>query len=192
MPSKRFLRPWRAVALLIVGLICASGWAGPAVALVFDADPAQSALAPSGGTPAPLAGSIRVDVGQLPPSATTTFDVKAASLTSGGYSISLQPIANPGLGVLGASGDFLIPTLFLTVGDGTTTFDLALPDISGVLLGNGPGCLHDYCLETSFEIDTGAGGLLAVNLVAIPEPSTALLLGLALVGAAAARRRAGR
>lgn len=176
-------------AVVLVATLLLASAAG---ALVLDVDPAQSALTPSGATPLPMSGSLDVAVGELPPTSTTTFDVKDLSIAAGGYTITLQPMASPGLGVVSAAGDWLIPTLFVNVDDGVSAFDITLPDVTGILLGNGPGCAFDYCLETMFEIDTGSGGLVSIDLVAIPEPSTAVLVALGVAGLAAARRRATR
>jgi hypothetical protein len=170
-------------------LLCGSG---PARALVLDADPAQSAITPAGGSASPITGSLNVAIGQLPPVSNTTFDLTEIALNSGGYAISLQSIANPGLGVLAPAGNFLIPTLFVSIDDGVTPVDIALANITGLLFARGPSCAYDYCLTSSFEIDTGAGGLLGVSLYAVPEPSTALLVALGLAGVALERRRMSR
>ena len=177
----------RRAAAALIGAALLLG-AGDALAVLLDVDSSQSALAPASGPASPISGSLRVAIGQLPPSSNTPFDVTELALDSGPYTITLQPIAAPGLGVLSPSGSFLIPTLFVSLDDGASTVDFAIPDITGLFLAAGPGCGYDFCLETSFEIDTGAGGLLAVSLYAIPEPGTALLVGAGLAGLAAARR----
>ncbi len=176
-------------AAILVTALCGSG---QALALALDADPAQSSITPAGGSASPITGSLNVAVGQLPPATNTTFDVTQVALNSGGYAISLQSIANPGLGVLSPAGNFLIPTLFLSVDNGVTPIDVALANVTGVLFGRGPGCPYDYCLSSNFEIDSGAGGMLAVSLYAVPEPSTALLVALGLGGLAIQRRRMSR
>jgi hypothetical protein len=188
MLSRLFPLPILVTLAMSLSLVLAS----PVAAIVFDADPAQSTITPPGGSPSPLTGSMRVEIGELPPTTTTTFDVTEAAFASAGYTISLQPIVSPGLGVLSPTGDFLIPTLFLSIDDGASVVDFALPNITGLLLGNGPGCLYEYCLESSFEIDTGGGALIAVDLVAIPEPGTALLVGIGLGALALRGRRAVR
>ena len=68
--------------------------------------------------------------------------------------------------------------------------DLALTNVTGTFAANGPGCAYTYCLETSFEIDGGAPfGLISVELTAIPEPSTALLVAFGVASLAVAGRR---
>lgn len=175
-------------ALLIAILI----GSGQATALVLGADPTASSVTPDGGPPSPITGSLEVAIGQLPPLANTNFDLTDVSLFSSGYAISLQSIAHPGLGVLAPTGDFLIPTLFLTLDDGVTPLDVVLRDVTGLLVSRGGSCVYDHCLSSDFEIDTGAGGLLAVSLYAVPEPSTALLVALGLGGIARKRRRMAR
>ena len=162
--------------------------AGDALAVNLDVDPSQSALAPAVGPASPISGQLSLAIGQYPNAANTTFDVTALDLVSGPYTITLQPVGAPGLGVLAPSGSFLIPTLFVRLDDGASSVDFAIPDISGLFRAAGAGCAYDFCLDTSFEIDTGAGGLLAVTLHAIPEPGTALLVGVGLGGLSAARR----
>lgn len=183
-------RKARTIAVAIgFALLCGSGQAR---ALALDADPAQSSITPAGGSPSPITGTLEVAVGQLPPVSNTTFNLIDVALYSGGHAISLQSIANPGLGVLAPAGNFLIPTLFLSVDDGVTPVDIALANVTGLLFARGPSCAYDYCLSSSFEIDTGAGGLLGVTLYATPEPSTALLVALGLAGVALQRRRMSR
>jgi len=128
----------------------------------------------------------------ITPLANTTFDMTNLALSSGAYTISLQPIASPGLGVLAPAGNFLIPTLFLTLDDGSSLLDFALPNIVGQFFGASQGCPHEYCLTTDLQIDTGPGGLLDVSIYAIPEPSTALLVAVGLSGLALQRRRLDR
>ena len=85
-----------------------------------------------------------------------------------------------------ANGAFLIPTLFLRVVDGATSFDLAVPNVAGTLLFGAGGDVVG--LASSFAGRFGAGGILTVNLVAVvPEPGTALLLALGVARARAAR-----
>ena len=184
--------PRRPRAQLLAALVCAAGLAGPAAAVRLDADPSQSSITPPGGAPEPMSGEVTVQVGAPAPSGNSSFDVVGLGLTTASYDVTLQPIANPGLGVVASNGSFLIPTLFLRVDDGVSPFDLALPDITGLLLGRGPGCPFDTCLETSFEIDTGGGSLIEVSLRAVPEPSTGMLVALGFTMLAMRSRRGAR
>lgn len=149
-----------------------------ASALVLDIDPETSAI---GG--APVTGRMRLAIGSQPPPSNRSFDLVELTAAAGDLDITLQEMASPGLGVLRADGAFLIPTLFLHLDDGSAPFDFAIPNVTGLLLERGAGCAHDHCLATSFEIDTGAAeGVIAVEIHAIPEPGTALLLALGLLG----------
>lgn len=139
----------------------------------------ESSVVPDVGSTQSVSGYIRVEIGVLPlGGSNTTFDlIGLGANTSGGTSISLDPeVANPGLGVLNPAGEFLIPTLFIEVDDGSLT-QFAITNVLGNVVF-GVGGLSIDRVETSFTIDSlGPEGLLDVNIVAeVPEPS---LLGLA-------------
>lgn len=169
---------WLAAAF---GLLLAYAPSAYALPLVLTLDEAQSLL--DQGATAPLSGSLTLDVGSLPPVATNTaLNVVALTVSGGGLSIGLDDgLANPGLGVLFPDGSFLIPSLHLDV-DGT---DLTVTNVTGTF-GPDAACGGALCLQTSFDIDPGSGGIVGVTVVAaVPEPATALLattagLGLAL------------
>ncbi len=174
-------------ALVLAALLAAPD--ARAVGFDLTLDPALSELDPADGSPAPLSGTLRVDLGSLPPLVgNTTFDLVDVAVTGGGFSITLDPdLSAPGLGVLRPDGSFLIPNLFLRLDDGLMEFDQTLSDVQGAFVP----CGGVTCLETSFQVDSlGPAGLIDVRVVAIgevPEPSPWLLLPLA--GAAALRRR---
>ena len=186
--------------LWIAWLASLAGTASAGTLLPLDVDSSVSSVAFSGPPPdaRTLSGTLTVELGQLPPlAATTTFDLRALTLLAsgpGGFSIGLDPdVANPGLGVLNVAGQFLIPTLFLQLDDGLALTDLALLNVTGTFVANGPGCVTSYCLETSFEIAGGAPyGLISVSLTAIPEPSTALLVMFGVASLAVAGRTSTR
>ncbi len=182
---------------LICLLACLAGSANAGPLLTLAVDASQSSVAFAGPPPdsRTLSGSLTLELGALPPlGATTSFDVRALTLLAsgpGGFAIGLHPgVASPGAGVLNVAGQFLIPTLFLQLDDGLTLTDLALSNVTGSLVPAGPGCAYGYCLETSFEIAGGAPfGLISVELTAIPEPSTALLVALGAAALALYSRR---
>jgi hypothetical protein len=168
----------------------------PVHAATLVIDPALSALTPGAGAPQSLSGIVSIELGAEPPlSSNTTFDLTAlAASASGGLAIALDPsLANPGAGVLSPTGSFLIPNLFLRLSDGSTVFDLTVPDVLGSY-GALPGCLAAACLQTSFDVDTGGPqGIVSVQVfAAVPEPAPAALVALGLCALAAARRRAQR
>lgn len=174
--------------VLASALIALAAPDAEATLITLSVDPALSSLTPEIGAPQALAGTIVVDVGSLPlGGANTSFDVVGLALTaSGGATIGLDDgIANPGLGVLSPAGSFLVPTLFVRITDGDVT-DLPIPDVTGsVVFGSGGTSIRG--LTTAFEIQT-TSGIVSLQLVAVPEPTTAALLtaGLAALGA---RRR---
>jgi hypothetical protein len=166
----------------------------PAGALTLTVDPAQSSIVPQVGPAASLAGTLDVAFGALPVVATTTFDVVAVAVTtSAGDAFALDPASpSPGLGVVNPAGAFLIPTLFLEITSGATSFALAIPNVTGSLVF-GPGGASVARLETTFSIDSGTpAGVLSVTLVAIPEPATAALAGAGLLALALRARSACR
>jgi len=153
--------------------------AGPAAAVSFGplAAVPPSAIVPDAGPGESLSGSITLDVASIPVAAPTLFHLSDVSvLASGGASFELDPsVLSPGLGVVQASGAFLIPTLFLRIVDGATNFDLAVPNVAGTLLFGAGG--EVVGLKSSFQVDSLTDGVLTVNLVAaVPEPGTALLI----------------
>jgi hypothetical protein len=177
--------------LVVAAALLLSAPSARAVSIVtLQLDPELSVLIPEIGAAQSLSGSITVEVADLPLGAPTTFDVIGLDLTlSGGATIGLDPaIVDPGLGVLSPPGEFLIPTLFLRLDDGTPE-DFSIPDVTGsVLFGDGGTTLIQ--LDTSFEIDTGeVAGLLMVNVRAVPEPGTTALLTVGFAALAALRAR---
>jgi hypothetical protein len=187
MPT--LLRP----ALLAAALLAGAPPAAAVSIVTLPIDPAQSALVPDVGAPQTLSGSITFRIGELPVGgAGTSFDVIALAATaSGGATIGLDPaLADPGLGVLSPGGLFLIPTLFVRIGDGATQ-DLAIPDVTGSV-AFGPGGASLTAFAASFVIDTGApAGLVLVNVTSVPEPTAALLLALGLAALGARARTEG-
>lgn len=177
----------RTLALAAALLLLAP--AARAVSIVtLQLDPELSVLIPEVGAVQALSGTITLEVGDLPlGSGSTSFDVIDLDVTaSGGAAIGLDPaIANPGLGVLTLPGEFLIPTFFLRIDDGTPE-DVAIPDVKGsVVFGAGDAPIQ---LDTSFEIDTGElAGLVQVNVRAVPEPAASALLALGFAAVLALR-----
>jgi hypothetical protein len=186
--------------LLLCALLGLPGVASAGTLLELTVDPGNSSVAFAGPPPdsRTLSGTLTLELGAVPPlAATTTFDLRALTLLAsgpGGFSVGLDPdVANPGSGVLNVAGQFLIPTLFLQLDDGLALTDLALTNVIGSFTPNGIGCPYTYCLETSFEIEGGAPfGLISVELTAIPEPSTALLVAFGVSSLAVAGRRSAR
>ena len=181
----------RLVYVLAAGSVALVAGIAPARALTID--PTRSELTPSAGAPQPLSGTVDVLLGASPPlSANTTFDVTSLDAeASGGLAIGLDPmLAHPGAGVLSPSGSFLVPNLFLHLVDGSSIFDLTVPNVLGSY-GAFAGCPADVCLETSFDVDTGGpSGVVHVELYAVPEPGPAALLVPGLAALSIARRRA--
>jgi hypothetical protein len=161
-----------------------------AVTIALSLDPGASSLAPAGGPPQSLSGTLTLAIGALPLGASnTTFDVVGLAISaSGGAAFALDPgVANPGLGVLSPAGAFLVPTLSLRITDGTTV-DLPISDVAGTVVF-GPGGASIERLTVGFDVAT-AGGLVSVSLVAVPEPASLALVALG-IAALSARRAAG-
>lgn len=154
---------------------------------------AESRLVPAAGTPAPLTGSLRLELVDLPFAGATEIRLLDVAVSGGGLSVRLDPaIAAAGLGVLYEDGSFLFPTLFLALdgGGGAPPLELAIPDLTGEIELVG---LSLRRLVTSFAVDSlGSAGVVTVHVVATPEPGTALLAGLGLVALVAGRVRGGR
>lgn len=179
--------PRRALAAL-----AALGWlaaapaaeAGPIATLSLAP---ESALVPEAGAPAPLTGTIVLELGALPLTGSTTLELHHVAIAGGGLEVALDPsVPSAGLGVVFADGSFLIPTLFLVVDDGANLYDLAIPDLTGFLDASDLALLR---LETTFDVDTlGPAGVVTAHIVAVPEPGSALLTSLAITALAARRR----
>jgi len=172
---------WLARSVLAVACLA---FAGPAGAVSFGplAVVAPSAIVPDEGLGEALLGSITLDVSSVPVLSPTLFSLtNVAVLASGGASFALDPsLLSPALGVVQATGNFLIPTLFLQIIDGASSFDLAVPNVAGKLFFGAGGVVVG--IASSFEIDSlSPAGTLTANLLAgVPEPGTALLLTLGL------------
>jgi hypothetical protein len=172
---------WWLRSALALGLLL--GGPAHAVQLTFGLLP-ESAIVPQAGDPQPLVGSITIDVDGAP-LPTTLLRLTDVSVTSGALSIALDPtLASPGLGVLRDDGSFLVPTLFLRIDDGVAPFDLAVPNVTGMLGEAG-------VLESLFEIDSGGpAGILTVRVfAAVPEPGTLLLVGFGIAALLGGRQR---
>lgn len=184
----RKLSRWLSRSVLAVACLA---FAGPAGAVSFGplTVVAPSAIVPEVGPSQTLAGSITLDVASVPVASPTLFSLTNVSvLASGGASFALDPsLLSPALGVVQATGNFLIPTLFLHIVDGASSFDLAVPNVAGSLFFGAGGSVVG--IASSFAIDSlSPAGTLTVNLLAgVPEPGTALLLtlGLSALGARA-------
>jgi len=178
----------------LLALALVATFAGPAAAasiVTLALDPTQSSLVPASGPAETLSGTLVLRVGALPlGGSNTTFDVIGLAVTaSGGATIGLDPdVLDPGLGVLRPDGAWLVPTLFVRITQGSSV-DLAIPDLTGSV-EFGPGAASITRLVTSFGIDTGAGGIITVNVVAVPEPGTLLLAATAVTTLALYARRA--
>lgn len=181
------LSRWLSRSLLAVACLAV---AAPAGAVVFGPFAVTGSIVPDVGPSETLSGAITLDVAGVPIASPTLFSLTNVSvLASGGASFALDSsLSTPALGVVQASGSFLIPTLFLHIVDGMASFDLAVPNVTGNLYFGAGGSVVG--ISTSFEIDSlTPAGTLAVSLLAgVPEPGTALLLTLGL-GALGARAR---
>lgn len=178
----------------VLGLMCLA-FAGAAGAASFGplAVLAPSAIVPEAGPSEALSGAIALDVSSVPVASPTLFSLTSVSvLASSGASFALDPdVPSPALGVVQAAGNFLIPTLFLHIVDGESSFDLAVPDVTGTLFFGFDGSVVG--IVSSFSVDSlSPDGTLTVNLLAlVPEPSAgALALAtLMALGALGARAR---
>lgn len=174
--------------LVTTGLLAAA--AAPAEASsIFDLVlSSESELVPSVGAPAPLVGTLRVEIGQVPVTSATTIRLLDANVSGGGVTAILDPtIPSAGLGVLSSDGSFLFPSLFLVVDAGAGPLDLVIQDLVGTAEFTGLSRLR---VATSFAIDTlGPEGVVTVDLVAVPEPSSALATCLGLIAIASWRAR---
>ena len=171
--------------LLLYILLVAPPLPAAAVSLVtLSLDPTQSALTPMLGAPQSLSGTLTLSVGDAPPGGgSRAFDLVGLAVTaSGGGTLGIDPsVIGPLLGVLHPAGDWLFPVLSLHITQPSTgSFSLAIPDVTGSVTfapdGDTPASL-----SAAFDIDTGlAAGNLAVNVVAVPEPGSLVLLAGAL------------
>ena len=131
-------------------------------------------------------GTLTFDIAHVPYASPQVFRITDVHVTAGSLAFGLDPtLASPALGVLQLDGTFLVPTLFLVGNDGTSDFDLAIPDLTGHLLG-APGSPSG--LFTAFQVDSGHD-LFDVSLTfAVPEPGTALLTSLGFAALACRRK----
>jgi PEP-CTERM motif len=133
-------------------------------------------------------GSIALDVPVVPLGAAQTFELTDVTVQAGALTFTLDPtLATPALGVIQPDGNFLIPTLFLVGNDGTSDFDLAIPNLRGVVFGAPDTVLG---LFSQFQIDAGSDVFDVAIYAQVPEPGTLSLLLLGC-GALALRRREG-
>jgi len=182
-------------AAQVGGLALVLAAASPAGALVLAGDLVSGSRLTQGGSSTPLTGPVTLDVGALPPlAANVTLDVVSLDAETPSLDPSIEPVsitldgglANPGLGVWFPDGTFLIPSLHLSV-DGV---DLTVTDVAGTF-GASTACGGALCLETSFDVDPGSGGLVTVDVVAafVPEPGASVLAAFVVLGAACRRAR---
>jgi hypothetical protein len=173
---------------------CLEGFRAVTLAL----DPLASKVTAPGDPGVPeflLAGRIRVEVGTLPLSGATPFEIVQVDVTGGsGGSARLDPdVASAGLGVLASDQSFLVPTLFLRVSQGGETHDLAVANVTGSIEVD-PLCGNTVTgLTSSFEVGPPdmAPGTYAVTVVAAPEPGGAALGAAAALALALCRRAKG-
>jgi len=176
------------IAFAVLGLL-ALLHAAPAAGLTFVGNLAPGSQLTQSSASSPLSGAVTLELGELVPPATgTPFDVVGLAAAGAGLSISLDGrLANPGLGVLASDGTFRIPSLHLSV-DGS---DLTVSDVAGTFVASA-ACGGLWCLETSFDVDPGVGGIVRIDVAAaVPEPSPFGLLAGAVAaacGSGAARR----
>ena len=172
--------PSRILAGSLFAIACLAP-AGPAAAVAFGPLPlvSPSAIYPELAETETLTGSIELDVESVPVAAPTVVQLTDVTVqASGGATFALDPsVLSPGLGVVQASGSFLIPTLFLRVVDGATSFDLAVPNVEGTLSFDGNGDVVG--LTSSFQVESATAGILDVDIFA-PEPDSTLLIACAL------------
>lgn len=150
----------------------------------------ESVVSQTGEPDAILVGRIRVEAGTLPLVGPTSFEIVEVDATGSGGTVRLDPeVASAGLGVLAPDGTFLVPTLFLRVGQGGVAQDLAVANVTGSVELD-PICGNTITdLAASFEVDSGdAEGPLAVAVVATPEPDAAALGAAAALALALCRR----
>jgi hypothetical protein len=154
---------------------------------VLDLDPSASQI-----DGAPATGSLVVRVGApLPVPGRSSFDLESVDVAAGPLSVGLDPsLSRPGAGIVDPDGSFLVPTLYLVLGTSGQLTPLVIPDLTGSIRAGGNDCAYTYCLDTTFSVAT-SGGLVEVTISAIPEPGTAVLLGLGVFGIARAARREG-
>jgi hypothetical protein len=142
----------------------------------------------SGMTTVQPIGAISLDVSSVPVTSPRVFSLTSVSVSALGLSFTLDPtLASPALGVVQPSGAFTIPTLFLRGDDGSGPFDLAVPNVTGLLYFDGADVVG---IDSSFEFETELGERVTVDLYAVvPEPHTSLLIGFALAALAVRRPR---
>jgi len=181
----------RCIDGLALAVVCVA-FAGAAGAVSFGPFAVAGLVDPQVGPSQVIAGELSLELGvfPIPFGSTVALAIRDLALTSGSATFTLDPaLSSPASGALfSPSNEFLIPTLFLRIGDGASSFDLAIPNVTGFVLRSES---EVYGLVMSpFQIDAGGpAGILTIEISAgVPEPGTALLLTLGL-GALAARAR---